>query len=208
MLLLIKHLLIHFGTWKRIIHVSRKFPHTGCSSRGKVSLPGARSLWIGRNWRMTKGRAGWEKEFLLLTARSGWLASPHPVRPLQPHMCSPPTCPFQQEFHGWVCGDCRAPDQLGVRKGGAERMADFSPPLAPWSTGGSAVVNIHWYVNGLRPGGKFWKVWVKTSIYPTLDNWSTILHHLINLSLSQYIWCSSNPHTLKKPAFTKLEKKF
>ena len=37
---------------------------------------------------------------------------------------------------------------------------------SPRLTRGSAVLYRHWYENGLRPGGKFWKLLVKTSIYP------------------------------------------
>lgn len=61
-------------------------------------------------------------------------------------------------------GDWQTTDQSGTTSGGEERMAICSPALTPDPPGGSAVANTHWYVNGLRPGGK---LWVKTSIYPT-----------------------------------------
>lgn len=78
---------------------------------------------------------------------------------MQSVLCFPGQ-PFQQEPHGGylVTGQCQTNHLPG--KQGRKKRPLFS---SRW-TRSSAVVNIQWYVNGLRPCRKFC---VKTSTYPT-----------------------------------------
>lgn len=51
-------------------------------------------------------------------------------RLLRPRPRLSPLPPFQQERHGWVPSDSRAPDQFSPRSRAGEVMAVFCPPLA------------------------------------------------------------------------------
>lgn len=96
------------------------------------------------------------------------IASPWSTHPLWPG--HPPLCPPLPAENPWACPWCMA----GIRPirhqewWGGENGCFLSIPYLGW-TEGSAIVNIHLYVNGLMPGMKFWKFWMKTSIYPTLS---------------------------------------
>lgn len=116
----------------------------------------------------TRGRTGWVW-VLLLIACLGVLAGFHTIHPLQLWCASsaPPAHPLLggTPWAGpwWLAAS--GPVRYQEQRGG-ENSCFLSTPC-PGLTGGSAVVIIHWYINGLRPGRKCWKFWVKTSIYPT-----------------------------------------
>lgn len=145
-----------------------------CSSGGKgVPLLGQVHYESGEaEVRQGEGQVGLKWFVSLGLPARPW----HPPSSMGCGACSLPRAhPFQEELYGWVPCEWQTPDQLWTMTEG-RREWPLSLHLLCQIDWRPCLVNIHCFVNRLRPGRKFWKFWVKTSIYPTAVNCLVYYH--------------------------------
>lgn len=111
-----------------------------------------------------KGKVGWEKQFLLLTACLNFLGRSGPISLLgaATHALPPrhtlyfPPAPSGRNSTGRSLVTSRWQTNYML---GTEGRREWPLSLYPLTQRllEAAAVNAYWYVNGLRPGRRFWK---------------------------------------------------